>query len=105
MVNPLALSTALVKSTVPPALRVKLMTTGPGGNETKSEHCALAPTIVISVKHSTSSPCAKRRGVVEMFMVKKLVDEEKGEMPRIFEKECIGLFIKVSRFGVDRCGI
>jgi len=38
-----------------------------------------------------------------MFMVKKLVDEEKGEMHSIFEKECIGLFINVSRFGIDRC--
>lgn len=38
-----------------------------------------------------------------MFMVKKLVDEEKGEMPRIFEKECKGLFINASRFEMYRC--
>ena len=38
-----------------------------------------------------------------MFMVKKLVDEEKGEMLGIFEKECMGLFINVNRFGIDRC--
>lgn len=36
-----------------------------------------------------------------MFMVKKLVDEEKGEMPGICEKECKGLFINVSRFEMD----
>jgi len=40
-----------------------------------------------------------------MFMVKKLVDEEKGEMPGIIEKECKGLFIKVSRFGIDRSSL
>lgn len=40
-----------------------------------------------------------------MFMVKKLVDEEKGEMRSIFEKECMGLFINVSRFGIDRCSL
>jgi len=40
-----------------------------------------------------------------MFMVKKLVDEEKGETQGVFEKECKGLFIKVSRFGIDSCGL
>lgn len=38
-----------------------------------------------------------------MFMVKKLVDEEKGGMGKILEKECKGLFINVSRFEMDRC--
>ena len=78
------------------------MVTGPGGIDVKSEHCALTPTIEAIVKHSMSSPCATRRGVVEMFMVKKLVDEEKGEMQGIFEKECMGLFINGNRFGIDR---
>jgi hypothetical protein len=50
-----------------------------------------------------SNPCARWRVDVEIFMVKKLVVEEKGEMQGIFEKECMGLFIKVRRFGMDRC--
>ena len=38
-----------------------------------------------------------------MFMVKKFVDEEKGGMCNILEKECEGLFINVSRFEMDEC--
>jgi len=38
-----------------------------------------------------------------MFMVKKLVDEEKGETRSVFEKECMELFINEDRFGIDRC--
>ena len=105
MVKPLAFNTVAVRLTVAPGPmpNARLMLTAPGGYAIKSAHCALAPTMEASVKHSTSSPCATRRGVVEMFMVKKLVDEEKGETQGVFEKECKGLFINVNRFGIDRC--
>jgi hypothetical protein len=58
--------------------------------DTKSEHCALAPTIVASEKHSMSSPCAVRRAVVEKFMVKKFDD---GKSNEVIVKECGVLFI------------